>query len=367
MFYFLNRIDDYIRNNGIPFKSIEISSDYLPKYFNHAILCALRDSGSFTFDMFAPEKYVLDYDSDNNLYLEAVGSDGRTKILIYSSLDYARGISSKEVGYKTSDGYLYRKGCLIKYNMKRQKEIMNVLNETYSYKELKDKVKALHKLMRDVYDECYEQYGNGIYSLADYSKEMDMAADNIIAYIEYLNICYKEDLEEYNNKRMVAIKFIPALADTISRKSGNGRGTRERVNSILPVDDRVKVLDTFGYKYCCTASPYDSNNTDYYCYLYDTFDSTPILVMEPYCGTKYTRVVYLDKCDYSKEEFALLCKKYLELSNNESYETNRVVRFNHTDIGDFEDNLELVINGSSKGMRKDYEKCKRLAKVRNNL
>lgn len=367
MFYFLNRIDDYIRTNGIPFRNIEIKSSYLPEYFNYAILCKLRDSGSFVFDMFAPDKYVLDYDSNNNLYLEAIGRDRRTRLLIYSSRDIASGINSTEVGYKISDGSLYKDACLIKYNMKRQEEVKKILKETYAYKPLPERVKTLHKVMKDVRNECYATVGHDIYSLANYSKEVNEATDRIIAYIDYLNICYTEDLMEYDKDKMVSISFIPALADTVVRKSGNGNGNKERVNEILSADDRVKVLTSFKYDYYCLASSYSNKKIDYYCYMYESFDGVPILVMEPYSGTKYTRVVYLDKRYYSKDEFALLCREYLELSNNESYETNRVVRFNHTDIGDFEDNLELVINGSSKSMKKDYNKCKRLAKVRDNL
>ena len=38
----------------------------------------------------------------------------------------------------------------------------------------------------------------------------------------------------------------------------------------------------------------------------------------------------------------------------------KVIRFNHTNIDDFESNLELVINGTSKDKKKDYDKSKRI-------
>ena len=82
MFYFLDKIDNYIRDNGIPFRNVEINSDYLPLYFNYAILCKIRSLGPSVFDLMWPSKYVLTYDDDNNLYLEAIGSDCRTRLLM---------------------------------------------------------------------------------------------------------------------------------------------------------------------------------------------------------------------------------------------------------------------------------------------
>lgn len=369
MFYFLNRIDDYIRVNGIPFRNIEIDSSYLPIYFNYAILNKIRNSGTETFDMFIPSKYVLAYDEDNCLYLEAIGRDGRTRIVVYSTDDYKQIVNSSIMGYKVTDGTLYKEACIIKYNSDMRDVIMNRVKETYPNEPLPFRLKMFHNLMEDIYKTTYGRVGRDIYSLANYSEEMNEATDKIIGYINYLNVCYRDDLMEYDRERMISINYIPSLGDTISRRGNSyGSGTsKERVNGVLPVDDRVKVLTSFDYKYYCLASVYSSRKTDYYCYLYNSFDGTPVLVMEPCSGTNYTKIVYLDKCDYSKYEFSLICREYLELSNNEALNTNRVIRFNHTNIVDFENNLELVIDGTSNNKKKDYDKCRRLAKIKNCL
>ena len=81
MFYFLDKIDNYIRDNGIPFRNVEINSDYLPLYFNYAILCKIRSLGSSVFDLMWPSKYVLTYDDDNNLWMVNNGTSNTIKVL----------------------------------------------------------------------------------------------------------------------------------------------------------------------------------------------------------------------------------------------------------------------------------------------
>lgn len=368
MFYFLNRIDDYIRINGIPFRNFVINSNYLPKYFNYAILNKIRNSGTSTFDMFIPSYYTLAYDEDNCLYLEAIGCDGRTRVVVYSSDDNKQLINSSIVGYKVTDGTLYKSGCIMKYNSNMRDVIKNRVKMDYPSLGLTSKMRIFHSLMNDIYDTTYKRVGKKIYDLADYSSEMNMATDRIISYIDYLNVSYKNDLMEYDRERMVSINYIPSLGDKIVRKNSYiGNSNRERVNDILPVSDRVKVLTSFDYKFYCLASDYSSNKTDYYCYLYVDYEDNYIMVMEPSSGSSYTKVVYLDNRDYSKDDFALVCRGYLELSSSEEISTNRMIRFNHTNIVDFESNLDLVISGTLKDKKKDYDKNRRLIRIKNNL
>lgn len=368
MFYFLNKIDDYIRTNGIPFRNIEIDSSYLPAYFNYAILSKIRNSGTLTFDMFAPSKYTLAYDDNNCLYLEAIGFDGRTRILVYSSNDCRRMVNSSIKGYKVTDGAIYKMTCLVKYTNAIRDIIMNNVKSNYPNETVEYKTKIFYGLMQDIFEKVYKEVGNDIYSLANYSKEINEATDNIIEYINYLNMAYKNDLLEYDKEKLVTVNFVTPDCDTVIRKSsdGNGNNNRERINKIIPANDRVNILNSFDYDYYCLAYSGSNSRIDYYCYLYKNYDDIPILVIESYSGINYTKVIYLERgYNYSKEEFSYLCKKYLELSNFDSFQTGRVIRFNHTNIEDFESNIKLVIDGTSR--KKDYNKCMRVKKIVNNL
>lgn len=367
MFYFLDKIDNYIRDNGIPFRNIEIDSDYLPLYFNYAILCKIRKLGLYSFDLMWPSKYILTYDDDNNLYLEAIGSDCRTRLFVYSTDGYE---NASDVDYRTkiSDYQLYKEACVIKYNKKIQDEMMKKINAKYSDKSVLDKIKELYDITSVINHEYTFLMGERIASTADYIKEMDKASDSIIAYINYLNTVYKDNLLEYDREKLVTVNFTIPDNDTVIRKNGDGtgNGSRERINKVIPTNDRVRVLNSFDYDYYCLASNGSNSKIDYYCYLYRNYDDIPILVIESYSGINYTRVIYLKRgYNYSKEEFSNLCKRYLELSNCDSFQTGRVIRFNHTNIEDFNSNIKLVIEGTSR--KKDYDKCRRVKKIMNNL
>ena len=244
MFYFLNKIDDYIRTNGIPFRNIEIDSSYLPAYFNYAILSKIRNSGTLTFDMFAPSKYTLAYDDNNCLYLEAIGFDGRTRILVYSSNDCRRMVNSSIKGYKVTDGAIYKMTCLVKYTNAIRDIIMNNVKSNYPNETVEYKTKIFYGLMQDIFEKVYKEVGNDIYSLANYSKEINEATDNIIEYINYLNMAYKNDLLEYDKEKLVTVNFVTPDCDTVIRKSsdGNGNNNRERINKIIPANDRVYLI-----------------------------------------------------------------------------------------------------------------------------
>lgn len=43
----------------------------------------------------------------------------------------------------------------------------------------------------------------------------------------------------------------------------------------------------------------------------------------------------------------------------------KVIRFNHTNIEGFDSNIKLVMEGTSR--KNDYDKCRRVKKIMNNL
>lgn len=365
---FLNKIDDYIRKNGIPFREIEISDSFLPEEFNYAILYKLRDVNCDIFDKMWPNKYVLSYDKDNYLRLIATGEDERTRIIIYSSSVYDYIDRKGELGFKVSDGSLYKLGCVSNYNIAIRKRIINTLNETYRYSPISEKLKRLHSLMKDINEDTFASVSNyDIYTKGGYADKMNMSTEMIISYIEYLNTCYKESLLEQDRDRMCSINYLVADSEPSIKKNDStsiGYGSRERVNPVIPGEERFNILHSFDFDYYCLASSSD-NKIDYYCYLYRSFDNYPILVLEPYSGTNWTRVIFLERRDYSKEEFASLCKKYLELSNRDTYLSDRIIKFNHTDSDTFYGNLGLLVSGNSNNV--DYRKSTKVRKIKNNL
>lgn len=364
---FLKQIDDYIRKEGIPFKSIEINYDYLPKYFDYAITCKLREICPDRFEMVGCEKYSLRYDGEGKLYLEAIANDKRTRLLIYD-VDDLYGYYPREIGTKVTDLDIYRRACVHKLHSDIQNNIRNIIDNKFPSMSHSDKIKRQYEIMNEINLFNSDLLGNEVFNLVDLDDEMNISLNKIISYIDYLNKTYQEDLRAYNENNIIDIFYNEPESDIVVRKSPIPRGyTRERVNDVISMDDRINALNEYKYKYFGIAYSSSDKKTDYYCYLFYDYDNLPILVLEPYSGTKYTKVVYLDKDkEYTKEEFALQCKNYLELSNQEALNTEKVIRFNHTSIEEFSNNLSLVLDGEQKSKKNTAYKLVRINRIKNN-
>ena len=135
----------------------------------------------------------------------------------------------------------------------------------------------------------------------------------------------------------------------------NGNGTRERVNSILPLDDRVKILELYDYMYVGYATSNDAENDDsknreiaYLNYLYNLGNNKYALVMEPYSGTSYTKILIFESLEeVTKEMFTKLVKDTLELSYDEVSNRSNIIRTNHTTIETFGSLLQYVVKDSN--------------------
>jgi len=128
--------------------------------------------------------------------------------------------------------------------------------------------------------------------------------------------------------------------------------SKERKYEVISMDERRKVLESYDYEYFGIATASNKMKKDYYCYLYKDYEGRNILVLEPYCGTKYTKVVYLDTKDLSKEEFREICTKVLELSNDETFNYGNIIRLGHTTLDVFTSKLCFILTNN------DESKCK---------
>lgn len=359
---FIKEIDKYIKENGIPFRNIEINYNYFPTYFNHAITLKLREVTTDSFEISGPSNYILHYDNKDRLFLEVVGSDSRTKLLIFDEEDLFE-YYPKLIGMKVSEKELHDIACINMSTMYKREKIRNLINEKYAKKGFEiEKVKDEYEFMQVVNEDV------SVITNENYIDEVNKSIKKVIDYIDYLQKAYQEDIKEYYNGIIAEIKYTPSIPDYVPRKSkDNSISKKERVNEIIPLSERISVLQKYSFKYFGEAYSNCSKNVDYYCFMYKNYEGRPILVLESSRGTSYTRVVYLNKNnDYSKEEFILLSKKYLELSNADTLTSGRVVRFTHTDIENFENNLDLVINGVQDNIKYDYNKLSRVKKLSSN-
>ena len=118
---------------------------------------------------------------------------------------------------------------------------------------------------------------------------------------------YIEKLNEERDNKTVSLSFeAPEVGSSgiIRNNNTDSTGTRERVNSILPLDDRVNILESYNYMYVGYAfsNGYDTNNQrgrelQYLNYLYNLGNNKYALVMEPYSGTSHTKIMIFESME----------------------------------------------------------------------
>ena len=74
------------------------------------------------------------------------------------------------------------------------------------------------------------------------------------------------------------------------------------------------------------------------------------LIMEPFEGNKYTKVVYLDKEKLSSKEIKEIVIDYLQLNRNETTNTDEMTRHSHTSLDEYKKLLEYLISEKNRGI-----------------
>ena len=215
MYSFIEEINNYICENGIPFKSISISSSYFPKYFNIAVLKELRKTTGKSFKDNMIEEYELVY--ENNILQLVVRSKNNHTVLV-----------------------IFNKDLWFSFNEPSKKIFDTNIITMATYLENKE-FEEIEK-----YIDSKGLVGRYVLEPVSLLTSLQESAKKCIDYIAYLNEMYVEKLKEERNNKSVSLRFnSPDVASSMTTRNVNSKsvGSRERVNSILPLDDRVKILE----------------------------------------------------------------------------------------------------------------------------
>ena len=314
---FLKKIDNYIKENGIPFKSIYISTNYFPKSFNDAIFNKILRIKDIDRDE-KIENYELYY---NDGILQLIARDTRDKATL--------------VIYDRDMGYSYTYPC---YKM-REEEIVD--KAIY----LESKVgREVLSLIREVglSDRC----NFSIFSIYD---TLDKVALECCSYIEYLNNLYQDMLKEEAGLKYLEIKYQQPEVSTMIKKGYNltGLGTKERANALLPIDDRKNVLESYDYIYSGYAYSSSNKKIEYLCYLYNIDVNQYAVIMEPMSGLGYTKTyIFNYDEDISSELFIKMVSDKLSLSYEDSLDDGQIVMTKHTSYDLFTSTVENIVLGT---------------------
>ena len=364
MFSFLTEIDKYIKKNNIPLKRLEFSYTYLPDYINQAILNEMRKVTKH-FEFGTPS-YELIYDNNHNLCLLVKDINGENTTI------FANNEIKPSFNYRTinrSEKDLIKNACALKYFEERRQKIRKLIEEKYSDYPKLEKNKCEYRLMQELIKKhCYknQRFYDIITNKTDYETPLMDSVEKITSYIDYLydiskikkielpkkevnnGICYHEPEKELTFRKSPVYTFGPS---------------RERINEVITTDLRFQVLESFPYLHRNYAYDNFNKEINYMAYMYHIGENKYIIIMEPYNGTKYTKIVGInDDKEMTKEKFNNYVKYYLELSKRKSLDDDKIVRISHTSLSQYEKKIRYAIIYLDSELCSNYykEKIKKL-------
>ena len=327
MFSIINRVSLYMRDFGIPFENIYISSSYFPDSFNKIVLEELNKvlpkceyERNFS-------EYIFSLEGNGELKLIVYARNGKTRLIILPDdavIDYS--IPGKKI----------RESAIVE-RVKRKEE--KVINEIISY--LRDK-----KLSE-----------RATITLSPYEKELKNTANMCISYIDYCNKYYKETLKADSETEESAIKYVKPESSTIIRRTVIGDNHKaERVNSIISVADRLQILKSYDYIYSGYAYSQSNKEVEYLNYLYCIGDGLYALIMEPYNATSATKVQFIKggSDHISREEFESFVKEALRIPYSELLKRKDIMRLYHSTLENYDNKLSIILKDASKKSNKSY-------------
>ena len=361
MFSFLNEIDKYIKENKIPLKRILFSYTYLPNYINHAILYEIR---RFTDDFeLGCSTYELMYDKNGNLCLLVRDSANRKKIA------FAMDEKTISLGFKVvkrSEKRLIKDACMLRYYDEYRLRIRKAINKDYGdYPEI-EKIKCEYRLMYQLICKKYREepeFYHGIINKVDYITPLMDSVEKITSYIDYvydISTIKPEPVVKKETRQGISYRE-PEKEVLIERSAPNFTfgPNKDRINDVIATDLRFSVLESLPYVYRDYAYNVFNKEINYMAYMYHIDSDRYIIVMEPYNGTKYTKIVGItDSEEMTKEKFDSYVKHYLELSKHKTLNSDNIVRISHTSFSQYERKIKYAIACLQDELCSNYFKTK---------
>ena len=365
MYYpLLENLDNFIRENGIATKEVYISTKRLPHTLIEAAAKELSKNGR---DYSIDDTCVLSYDNGGHICLVLTFNNMKTNLLITDAIDNLRFPNPNFKFTKVRSSNIFRKAQRIEwidrkvyasyhelYN-KYVKAYEDYANEATTEKEritretrLLKKKREFRNLLKDQIEFLFESnsitadYG----SSTTFNQELKKFENTAIQYISYLNNEYKE-----SKKKNVSsvVYFTPEENIPSERRSGAPSsiyiGEHERKNAVLaanyrdqiveslnPIMTKVAISDTqVGTINDTKLSNGDDLDSMYTCSILLIGQDEYKLVMEPFNGTRYTKVAYFTYHGVLDNDIIDdIIKKYISMNNKHILESNSIIRIGHT-------------------------------------
>ena len=189
-------------------------------------------------------------------------------------------------------------------------------------------------------------------------------AYDIMVYMRYLEdekALINEKKTEISNteKSIDKIYFTESESSTndIRTPSGNTKPTEPRKHGEIDIEHRLELLDAYFPQYEFEAVSNNSNSV-YYVKVFRLYPTKYKLIMEPKAGTKYTKIIHLDRDKLSIKEMKEIVVDALQLSRADISGQKNITRHNHTTIEEYNELLDYLIYSHNNDL--DYSAKKRI-------
>lgn len=307
----LNSLSEYAKNNNLPFDQLSISFTLFPNEFYDTIIDYIKEVRSKYDDSLKITDFRVIFDKDKNAYFEFIGNDNTNLVIIQNGVSY----DYLPPSYKIKEEDFFSK--VVDNDIKKNNKILENLPE-----EFKDR---------------FVKYDN-----LDIYKMLENGKDEIIRYANFF-------LERYRTVDTIYFNESDLAPQTHHSKKNNINTKDERKNEEIPFEDREKALDSYESEFDFNAKATNSEST-YKVKVYKLKDKKYRLIMEPTQGTKYTKVVYIDKEKLDYQEAKEIVIDTLELSRTETTNRDDITRHSHTTLEGYKNLLEYILNNQDNGL-----------------
>ena len=351
MYPLLSNINKYVEENGIIKSAIYINAKRLPKYIVQVAVNELSKTGDACM---IDDTCILAYDKEGKLSLILTFNDGTKRLVITDSKEPLHFPDKNFKFSKMRSDTVYKKAKKLeyidfivnssfddiysKYIMKYRNKIAQSTTKEGRDKAIKMynyKTREVKSILRDeiniLIDNGHIKEFKTMVSSVDH--ELSLFEEAAKQYISYLNN------EHLNIMKNECIYFDKDKTHNTKVKSHSGQVHNDgRKNSILPFEFReeaIKVLKPTmivkGQENVVDDKVISASDVVYYSYLVDLGNNEYKLIIEPFNGTKYTKVAYFTyDGEMSYDKFKEIVTDYLTMSEKEVIDSKSMIRLGHT-------------------------------------
>ena len=307
----LSSLSEYAKENKLPFEQLSISFTLFPNEFYNTIIDYLKEVRNKYDDSIKITEFRVIWDKDKNAYFEFIGNDNTNLVITQESVSY----NYLPQSYKVRENDFFSK--VVDNDISKNKQILDSLPN-----EFKDR---------------FVKYDN-----LDIYKMLNEGKEEIIRYANFF-------LERYKTVDTIYFNESDLAPQKHYSKKNNTNTKDERKNEEMPFEDREKALDSYESEFDFNAKATNSEST-YKVKVYKLKDKKYRLIMEPTLGTKYTKVVYIDKEKLDYQEAKEIVIDTLELSRTETTNRDDITRHSHTTLEGYKNLLEYILKNEDNGL-----------------